>query len=381
MRTKPKICFFVSFSGDGGVERMIVNLCEGFLALGYTVDLVLVRDRSKHLAALPEGIRVVKLDCSHTATSLLPFMRYLRSEKPDAVLSAKNRGNQIALVARAFSGVRTRLVARMDTTVSAALEKKGGGGLRKLLWYPPMRFFYGRADAIVAVSKGVAEDLSRITGLPVERITVVPNPVITPKIFTMAQEPVDHPWFRDSTIPVLIGIGRLTQQKDFHTLLRAFAQVRRERPCRLLILGEGGDRPSLEKLARELGVSEDLDLHGFVSNPYAFLKRSTLFVLSSAWEGSPTVLTEALALGIPSVSTDCPSGPREILDGGRLGPLVPVGDVNALARGILTALDAPPESSALQAAAADYTIEESSRRHLRLLLGRDPMTYEKESAC
>lgn len=365
---KPEVTVFTSFSGDGGVERMIVNLCEGFLVNGYAVNLLLAREDSKHLASLPAAVRVIKLPCSHTMTSLPYLIRYLKKEKPAALLTAKHRSNQLAVMAKKLAGVDTRLVARVDTTISAALDAKGG--IRKFLWYPLMRFFYQQMDGIVAVSQGVANDVSRITHIPVEKITVIPNPVIFEKMFAMAEEPLTHPWLQNRSVPVLLGIGRLTQQKDFHTLLRAFAKVRESRPCRLIILGEGQDRLSLQELADELQISADLDLHGFVTNPYAFLKRGDLFVLSSRWEGSPTVLTEALALGVPVVSTDCPSGPREILAGGKLGELVPMDDAEALAAAILRTLDRPVDREELQAAAADYTIKSSSRRHLDLLANK-----------
>lgn len=362
---KPTVTVFTSFSGDGGVERMIVNLCEGFLLNGYAVNLLLARAESKHLAALPDGVNVIKLPCSHTITSLPYLIRYLKKEKPAALLTAKHRSNQLAVLAKKLAGVDTRLVARVDTTISAALAAKGG--FRKLLWYPMMSYFYRQMNDIVAVSQGVANDVSRITKIPVKKITVIPNPVIFEKMFAMAEESIDHPWLQNPSMPVILGIGRLTQQKDFHTLLRAFAMVRETRHCRLIILGEGNDRLSLQSLADELQVSADVDLHGFVSNPYAYLKCGNLFVLSSRWEGSPTVLTEALALGTPVVSTDCPSGPREILDNGKIGALVPMENAELLAEAILNALEHPVDREMLRAAASGYTIDSSSRRHLALL--------------
>jgi glycosyltransferase involved in cell wall biosynthesis len=191
------------------------------------------------------------------------------------------------------------------------------------------------------VSEGVKDDLARAGRLSLEQIRVVPNPVVTSELFEMAAVPIDHPWFVEGAPPVILGIGRLTTQKDFGTLIRAFAEVRGQREARLMILGEGSERPALERLARELGVRDDVVLPGFVDNPFAFLKRAALFVLSSTYEGLPGVLIQALACGTPVVSTDCDSGPREILDGGRLGILVPVGDLDALANGIREALDHP----------------------------------------
>jgi glycosyltransferase involved in cell wall biosynthesis len=373
----PKIAVFASFSGQGGVERMLVNLCSGISAAGYPLDLVLVKDRSECLDDLPPQVRVVRLGTGHTFASTFALASYLKRERPAALLAAKDRAGRTAVAARRLAGVPVRIVFRLGTTLSAALE--GKPAWRKWLWYLPMRAIYPRADAIVAVSRGVADDLANITRLPAERFNVVPNPVVTPRLAALAAQEAPHPWLTDGGAPVVLGIGRLTRQKDFPSLIRAFALVRRERPCRLVILGEGGDRPALEKLAKELGVGSDLLLPGFARNPYAWLSRVSLFVLSSAWEGSPNALTEALALGVPVVATDCQSGPREILDGGRIAPLVEVGNVERMAAAMLHTLEDPPAPESLRRAAAPYTVEDSSRRYLELLLGAD--LTSKESSC
>jgi glycosyltransferase involved in cell wall biosynthesis len=365
---RPRIGVFVSFSGTGGVERMVLNLCEGLVALGCRVDLLQVKAHSKHLEQLPSMVHIRKLKAEHTLTSLPALVRYLKTERPDALLAAKDRANQVAVLARKISGVPTRVVVRMGTTVSAALA--GKNRWRKLFWYLPMRLIYRNADAVVAVSQGVARDMARITGLPTSDIRIIRNPVITPRIFRMASEPVPLPWPTKDGEPVIVGIGRLTRQKDFPTLIRAFAAVRKKLPCRLTILGEGKDRDNLEHLTKQLSLSEKIDMPGFVENPYAYLKRAALYVLSSAWEGSPNALTEALALGVPVVATDCPSGPRETLKDGAIGRLVPVGDPDALAAAMLATLSAPPDEILLKSAVREYTAEVSSQRYLDLLLGR-----------
>jgi glycosyltransferase involved in cell wall biosynthesis len=226
---------------------------------------------------------------------------------------------------------------------------------------------YPRADGVIAVSRGVADDTLAITGLPPERVAVVRNPVITPALYDQAGAPCEHPWMTRPDRPVIVAAGRLTRQKDFATLIRAFARLHARRPCRLIILGEGSLRRVLERLAVQLSLADDLDMPGFVADPYPFLARAHLFVLSSAWEGSPNVLTEALALGTPVVATDCPSGPREILEGGRVAPLVPVGDDRALAEAMAAVLEAPPSAESLRAAAAEYTAAASARRYLEVL--------------
>jgi glycosyltransferase involved in cell wall biosynthesis len=360
-----RVAIFVSFSGQGGVERMILNLCEGLSRTGLLVDLVLVKAESLHEMELPAGVTIVNLNARHTLTSLIALVRYLRAVRPVALLAAKDRAIKVAALARAFARVPVRLVGRLGTTVSAALE--GQGRLRRAAWHAGMRRFYPRVDRIVAVSEGVAADVRQITGLSPGRVQVVRNPVWTSRLERLASEPARHPWFSGRSVPVILGAGRLTRQKDFPTLVRAFAQARAKRPCRLVILGDGRQRDELLALAKELGVADDVALPGFQRNPYAWLARASLFVLSSAWEGSPNVLTEALALGVPVVATDCPSGPREILAGGRYGKLVPVGDADALAGAMIETLERPLPRETLQEAARPYTLEASTSGYLEAL--------------
>lgn len=204
------------------------------------------------------------------------------------------------------------------------------------------RVLFPYAEKIVAVSRGVAEDASTFLGLPRDRMNVIYNPVVRPELFDQAKLPIDHKWFQAGEAPVLIAIGRLTLPKDFPTLIRAFALVSSKRPARLLIFGEGEERPALESLVRDLNLEDSVMLPGFVDNPYAYLARARMFVLSSLYEGLPTALIEALALGKSIVSTDCRSGPREILNNGAYGRLVPVGNVEALADAIQDELEEGP---------------------------------------
>ena len=363
------IALFASFSGEGGVERMLGRIAAGLLDTGCRVDLVLARSDGMHLAALPKGVRVVRLGVRHTATAIRPLARYLRRERPDAILAAKDRGLRAAVIARALSGTRPRLVGRIGTTVSAALAD--GPRWRYRIWSLGAHLFYPRADAVVAVSAGVQADVMAMSGLPAARVPVIHNPVIAPDLFRMAEAVPAHPWYARHEVPIVVGVGRLTRQKGFDVLLEAFAAVRRTRPLRLVLLGEGHQRERLVQRARELGIDADLALPGFVNNPWAWIARADLFVLSSRWEGSPNALTEALALGTPVVATDCPSGPREILANGAVAPLVPVEDAAALAAAITRVLDAPQARDALRAAATSYTVEQSAAAYRRLLAGRD----------
>jgi glycosyltransferase involved in cell wall biosynthesis len=229
------------------------------------------------------------------------------------------------------------------------------------------RHFYPLADACVGVSGGVADDLSDLIGMSREKIVAVKNPVVTAELASRAAEPVDHPWFEAGAPPVVLAAGRLTAQKDYPTLLRAVDLVRRTRPIRLLILGSGPERESLTALADALQLDDLVEFHGFAENPYAFMARASVFVLASAWEGSPNALVEAMACGCPVVSTDCPSGPAEILDDTRYGKLVPVGDSDALSRAIAELLDDPTDTALLRKGAARYSSAVSAEHYERVL--------------
>ncbi len=370
MASGDRIPVLISFSGHGGVERMVLNLVRGLAAADHGVDLLVVRERSAP-QALPAAVRVVPLGARHTATAVPALARYLRRHRPAVLLAAKDRAIRAAVAARALARTRTRIVGRLGTHLTASLAHRGA--LHRAPRLALVRAFYRGVDHIVAVSDGVAEDTRTVTGLPHERISVVRNPVWTPELETRAAQRLEHRWFPVEGTPVIVASGRLTYQKDFTTLLRAFARVRAERACRLLILGEGRDRRPLEALAERLGVSRDVSLPGFVEDPHPFVARASLFVLSSRWEGSPNALTEALALGVPVVAADCPSGPREILQDGRYGPLVPVGDVEALAQAMAETLARPPPREMLQQAARPYTLERSVAGYLAALgLARPP---------
>lgn len=333
-----RVALFVPSLRGGGAERVMLNLAKGFAERGLKVDLVLARAEGPYLSRVPRLVRVVDLKAFRVLASLTGLVRYIQRERPFALLSALHHANVVALWARKLASVPVRVVVSVHTNLSRATAN--APNLRARIMPRWVRLFYPWADAIVAVSSGVAEDLVRHTGIPPEKIHVIYNPVVTPDLFVRAEEPIEHPWFAPGQCPVVLGVGRLTPSKDFSTLIRAFALVRKVRAARLMILGEGEERPRLEALVQELGLEDDIQLPGFVENPYKYMKRSALFVLSSRWEGLPTVLIEAAALGVPVISTDCPSGPAEIL-GEREDLLVPVGDVAALARGICRSLAQP----------------------------------------
>lgn len=359
------LAILVSYSGDGGVERMTNILIAGFLARGLRVDVLILRREGGHYAGLPEGARVIDLGVTHAHASVRSVARYLRRERPRVLLGVKDRAGRAAIRARARAGGDTRVFVRIGNTLSQSFE--GRPWLRRVLRLRPIRKLYPRADGVIAISRGVAEDVVATSGADPERVHVASNPVLTPEVMRQAGEPPSHPWCGERDVPLVVGVGRLTRQKDFPSLLRALAILRERRAVRLLILGEGEDRAALERLARDLGIESAVDLPGFSPNPYAIMAHADVFALSSAWEGFGNVLVEAMAVGLPVVSTDCRSGPREILDDGAFGTLVPVGDAVALARALGQTLDHPPPPDCQKAAASAYTPERSIDRYLQIM--------------
>jgi glycosyltransferase involved in cell wall biosynthesis len=395
---QPRVALlFASFSG-GGVERSMLRLGDAFMARGLAVDLVVGQARGELRADVPPSARIVALDKRSVWRTLAeglaaepqgwrlllglevrPLRRlwrrlpalvdYLQEARPDALLAAEPRYNAMAVWALRRSRLNCRLV--LSEHVQASSHASGANPWADRHVLPLLRRAYLAADAIVTASRGVADDLAAYAGIPRHRITTIYNPVAAPDLLARAREPLGHPWFAVGEAPVILGVGRLHPQKDFATLLRAFAALRSRRAARLVIIGAGLGSEyavALQALATELGVAGDVELPGFAHNPLAFMSRAAVLALSSRYEGLGNALIEALACGTPVVSTDCPSGPREILDDGRFGALVPVGDVAALAGAIEQVLDHPPAAESLRARAQQFSVERSADAYLELLL-------------
>lgn len=363
-KVSPDVALFLGYLGGGGAERVMLNLASGFVQHGLKVDLVLGKAWGPHIEKVPPQIRVVDLKASGLLSTTIALVRYLRQEKPLAMLSALHYTNEIAVWAKRFAGVSTQVIVSEHNTFSQAIQHTSKTKRYLLPFF--VRHFYPWADGIVAVSQGAAKDLARNTGLPIENIQAIYNPVITPELLEQVKEPLDHPWFQQGQPPVILGVGKLETQKDFPTLIRAFARIRKMRSARLMILGWGPDRTKLEDLVKELDLEDDVSLFGYVNNPYPYMAKASVFVLSSAWEGLPTVLIEAMAVGTPVVSTDCPSGAAEILDNGKNGLLIPVGDSPALAEAILEVLDGKHKT--IDSACLDrFTLAKSTQHYLDLL--------------
>jgi len=380
--------------GSGGAERAMLNLAHGLSDQGHRIDMVMARKTGHFLDEIRPAIRVVDLkvrspweslqslpalgqdtwfwarmvlSCKpHFVLGALPGLtRYLRQEKPDVLIAAMDYPNAVAIAAAALAGNNIPVIATVHNTLSAEVANASQHRIKAQL--AVARRFYPRAKALVAVSRGVADDLAQILGSPGERIGTIYNPVVSPDLAMKAAQTPNQPWFIGGGPPVILAVGGLKPQKDFATLFKAFAIARRERPLRLMVLGEGKLRRNLTDLAGDLGIAGDLEMQGFVDNPYQYMARASLMVVSSIYEGLSMVLIEALACGCPVVSTDCPSGPAEILDHGRYGTLVPIKDENALAAAILRDLEAGCDKDLLINRAREFSVERATRHYMELI--------------
>ena len=410
--SRPHLAFLLADLNTGGVQHAVLRIAEAMAKGGLRVSLLVCEPGGKLEAVLSPLIECVHLPAagktiaraqalmadtaawrllrrpllSRRESELLHYLPglvdYLRRVRPDTLFSAAPALNVWAYLARRRAGVATRLIVSERSHFSSGKPRKLQ---RKQVLSPMMQHAYAGADRVVAVSHGVARDLVENVGVAPEHITVLHNPTIGPDFKARMAAPVDHPWFEPGGPPVLLAVGRLAGQKDLPTLISAFAIARKQRPLRLVLLGDknptAGKQNESQDLIERAGVAADVVLFGYDPNPIRYMARADLFVLSSRFEGFPNVLLEAVAAGCPVVSTDCPSGPFELLDGGRYGRLVPVGDPQAMADAILESLDEPHDKAALAARAALFDFDHSVSAYRNVLLGLpQPDTYPAPEA-
>jgi glycosyltransferase involved in cell wall biosynthesis len=369
--TKPparprRIGFYFFTLAAGGVERMRVSLAGELLARGYDVDFVLCRAEGELRPLVPAGVRLIDLQVDRSLASIGPLVRYFRDDPPDAMFSSLGHQNVAAIIARKLAKSKVWLGVMQHNALSE--ESHSGLSLQHRLLPLAYRFALPYADRVLAVSEGVADDLATAAHYPRERIGVLYNPACPEGVDEAAKIRPDHPFF-DGPDPVLVGVGRLTYQKGWDTLLKAFARVVEQRPARLLIAGVGPDEADLRALTAELGLSDRVDLVGFQKVPLAWMAAGDLAVMSSRYEGFGNVLVEALATGTPVVSTDCNYGPSEILEKGKYGTLAPVDDVEGLAAAIVQELDHPHDANMLRERAQDFTVARVTDRYLKEAFG------------
>ncbi|MEL6579599.1 MAG: glycosyltransferase [Cyanobacteria bacterium J06621_12] len=358
-----KIAFFIPAMYGGGAERVVINLLEGMSKKDLSLDLVLSVAEGPYMDRIPKTVNIVDLKAGRVINSILPLIRYLRNNRPRVLISHLNHANVIALIANYLSRTNIPVVVVAHNTLSVARITQPQGKVVK----PIMKWLYPHASAVATVSLAAARDMEVELGLASNSVRTIYNPIVDDRLFSQAQEATAEEWLQPNSPPVYVSIGRLTEQKDFATLLHSFARVRQKIDARLIILGEGELRPQLTDLIQQLGIGEAVSLPGFVKNPYPYLKSASAFVLSSRWEGLPTVLVEAMACGCSVIATDCPSGPLEILDKGKYGTLVPIGDVSALAEAMIQVLNNPTETGLLIDRAKDFAVEKSVLEYLKLI--------------
>lgn len=359
------VALFLPSLAGGGAERVFVDLANEFAARGMRVDLVLATAEGPYLDDVSSSVRVVDLHAPRTLRALPALVRYLRGHRPVAMLSALDHANVVAALACRLANVPTQCVISMRSVPSQVYRRSDS--LRSRILLRLMKLTYGLADAIIANSHAVAHDVSRMLGIPAAGIRVINNPVNLARLEKESRVPLTHEWLADGAPPIVLGVGSLGPLKDFETLIRAFAMVRQSRACRLVILGEGPDRKKLESVARVTGVWNHILLPGFVGNPFPWMRRASVFVSSSVTEGFPNVIVQALALGLPVVSTNCVGGSAELLEDGRWGKLVPVGEPEAMAAAIAACLEHGHEGDPRRRA-ADFSHERIVNRFLEVLL-------------
>jgi len=379
----------------------MLHLARAFTAQGRRVDLLLFRPEGAYMNSVPETVRVIELAAGSSLGGrllaaradpagigallkpvLLPLKvhanirhisalkRHLETQRPDVVLSALTYTNLAALWAKQL--ISTKIPVIVSERIALSAHQRGEGGQRRGQWrkrfmLPMVKRSYRFADGIVAVSDSVANDLADNAHIDRNSIATIYNPVVDETLSELAAQALHHPWFEPGQPPVILGVGRLIAQKDFKTLLHAFALLRADKDIRLVILGEGQQRAELAALARELGVAADVDMPGFVDNPYQYMAQASVFALTSLYEGLPGVLIQALACGCPVVSTDCPGGSAEILEYGKFGRLIPVQDQKACADALHSVLNETTDKEQLKKRASVFSVELASRRYLDYL--------------
>ncbi len=365
---KYKVLFVTPTLGCGGAEKLLIQLLESMNRSTLVPMLAVLNAQGELVSEVPDDVRVFDLRKRSRYDFLTLQWRInsiVRRFGADVVVALISYTNYLVLMSRALFRWNKPVIACLHTTLTPSLPSQSFARVKKIL----VREFYPKAEAVVTVSESAKRDLVEVTGLPEDKVHVIYNPVDAGAILAMAREPLDH----ETRGPIeIVAVGRLTAAKDYPNLLKAFRIVRSTSEVHLTIIGEGEERPLLERLLRELGLEACVTLQGFDPNPYKYMASAKLLVLSSAWEGFPTVIEEAMACGTPVVATDCASGPSEIITDGENGLLVPVGDEVTLAGAIKRVLDDEDLRGRLAAAGKrrieDFTVEKTVREYESLVL-------------
>ncbi|WP_350342381.1 glycosyltransferase [Proteinivorax tanatarense] len=369
---KELITLYIPSLNLGGIAKNTIRLAKGLIAMGYDVDVVVVNYKGEYVKDLPSEINIVNLNSKKAMFSIPKLVSYLRRKRPKALISANDYTNIIAIIAKKLSAVKCKLIISVRTNVTT--HCKNAKSIKERLLVPLLiKKAYPLSDYIVSVSKGVQEDLVSNFNIPENKSVVIYNPIFDESILEKKLEEPNHIWFGKANT-ILLSAGRLTQQKDYPTLIKAFAEFRKtenSKSVKLIILGEGPERDNLQKLINKLNLTGDVDLLGYVSNPYSYMGKADLFVLPSKWEGFGNVLVEALSCGVNVITTNCPSGPMEIINYGEFGTFVPVGDYKKMSDKIKDTLNNSPKISAetLVKRGKEFSISKTASEYLELVNG------------
>lgn len=367
-----KVAIFLPSLEGGGAERMMLNLAKGMKEREMDVDLIVAKMHGPYKDSVPEGVNLIDLECTRMLKSIKGLINYLNTMSPHVLLTTLESASIIGILAKIFSKNDTNVWVRVPNHLS--LHAKNAKRRRDKLRPFFARNLYKYADGIISISEGVAKDISSITKIMDSKLNVIYNPVVSAQLVEESKEIKEHKWLDCNDNPVILAVGRLTKQKNFELLIKSFKEVREKVDARLIILGEGEERKQLEALISKLNLVDFVDLPGFDNNPYVYMKKADVFVLSSSWEGFGNVLVESMALGTPVVSTDCPSGPREILNNGEYGFLVDLSDPKGLSNKIITIIEENPFSEEeMIKRANEFSIKKVTDQYINLLMNNGDM--------
>ncbi len=359
---KYKITFFSPNLAGGGAERIIAILAAHFSEKKYDVDLVLANATGPYLVSIPDSVRIIDLQCKRVFFSLPGLIKYLKVEQPNVLFTSQMHSSTIALWAVKLASVDTSVFIRQPTMLMPYYENKSLTSIfRQKLFLETARL----AKKVIVTSEAMAEEFQALSKVSKDKVEVIYNPVPVDAIQEKSSEPIEHLWFKEGEPPVILAVGRLVAVKDFKTLIRAFDIAQKKIPCRLIILGEGTLRSELEQLVEKLDLSELVQLQGFVNNPYQYMKHSKVFVLSSLWEGFPNGMVEAMACGMAIVATDCEGGASEILEYGKWGELIPVGNEELMAQAIVKSIISEKKPNTFERV-KDFSVDVTFKKYYKV---------------
>lgn len=355
------ISLFMERPDAGGANRNLIHISKYLIEKNYTVNYILGSTDGAFYEKIPDGVNLIDLGSSNRLSTIWKLSKYISREKPDRIMSTTHVSITIAHLANLLSEYDgAEFIARQGTHLT---EHTVNSDFRHSILFHLLKILFPMSDKVIAVSEGVKEDLVDSTRLSKSDIDVIYNPAIPSlsEVDELSNADPGHEWLTNKDHTVILGAGRLVKQKDFVTLLTAFSDVRETIDAKLIIIGDGDDFDDLRDKSYELGISDSVSFPGYIDNPYPYMARSDVFALSSAWEGFGVVLVEAMSCGTPVVSTNCKSGPSEILEDGTYGPLVPVGDAQGLSSAIIEMINEPTCSQLLRERAEDFSIKNVSQ--------------------